>query len=65
MSRITIQQFHAALADGADQSRPLRAYRALTRRSAAEARVGGDWAVWPPAAALGWVQWPEVAGARA
>ena len=66
MSRITIQQFRAALADAADQSRPLRAYREITRRTAADARVAGDWAVWPPvAAAAGWVAWPDGAGARA
>ena len=66
MSRISIQQFHAALADTADQSRPLRAYREITRRTAADARIAGEWTVWPPvAAAAGWVPWPEAAGARA
>jgi hypothetical protein len=66
MSRITIRQFHAALANAADQSRPLRAYREITRRTAADACIAGDWAVWPPAAAVAtWRPWPEVAGARA
>ena len=65
MSRITIQQFRAALANGSDQSRPLRAYREITRRTAADARIGGDWGVWTAAAAVGWVAWPDGAGARA
>lgn len=65
MSRITIQQFRAALADGSDQRRPFRAYREITRRSAAEARIAGDWGVWSAAAAVGWAAWPDGAGARA
>jgi hypothetical protein len=64
MSRTTIQQFRAALADGSDQSRVLRAYREITRRPARSPR-GGDWVIWTAAAAVGWVQWPDGAEARA
>ena len=63
MSRITIQQFRAALADGSDQSRPLRVYREIMRRPAQRPR-GGDWVIWT-AATAGWVAWPDGAGARA
>jgi hypothetical protein len=64
MSRISIQQFHAALADAANQSRPLRVYREIMRRPAGNPRVS-TWDVWSADAAVGWVQWPDPAGARA
>jgi hypothetical protein len=66
MWRISIQQFRAALADTANQGGPLRAYRAITRHPATEARVVGDWPTWPPvAAAAGWYPWQDGAAARA
>lgn len=66
MSRTSIQQFRATLADTANQSGPVRAYRALTRRPAVDARIAGDWAVWPPVAATsGWIPWANEAVARA
>ena len=66
MSRTSIQQFRAALADTANQSGPLRAYREFTRRPALDARTAGDWPTWPPvAAAAGWIPWANEAVARA
>jgi len=61
MNRISIEQFRAALADPADRTAPMRAYRQIAHRSApAGARVGAEWVTWPPAvnAARGdWVPW--------
>jgi hypothetical protein len=60
VTRTTIRQFRAALADTADESTLMRAYRrsARTPRYVAE-RVGGEWAVWPPAAETrGFADWP-------
>jgi hypothetical protein len=60
MTRTSIQQFRASLADGADQTAAMRAYRQIARRPApADGRVGIDWPTWPPAAAAGgdWVPW--------
>ncbi|MFL5385676.1 MAG: hypothetical protein ACJ8GN_24435 [Longimicrobiaceae bacterium] len=60
MPRVTIQQFRAALANGADQSPLTRAYRQIARGSASGAeKVGSEWLTWPPALATagGWIPW--------
>ena len=68
MPRTSIQQFRAALTNRADQSAPMRAYRRIARQPAsAAARVGGEWATWPPALAVAgdWVPWGALASAAA
>jgi hypothetical protein len=58
MPRTSIQQFRAALAGSADQSRLMRAYRAISRRpTTIGGRVGPQWAEWPAMAEPGWLMW--------
>jgi len=60
MPRTSIQQFRAALTNGADQSPLTRAYRQIARGLApGAARIGGEWVTWPPAMAAGgdWILW--------
>ncbi|MFL5540508.1 MAG: hypothetical protein ACJ8J0_16070 [Longimicrobiaceae bacterium] len=60
MPRTSIQQFRAALTDGADQSPLMRAYRRIANVPASVAAMaGGEWVTWPPAlAAAGeWIPW--------
>jgi hypothetical protein len=60
MPRTSIQQFRAALANGADQSPLTRAYRQIARGPASGAALAGsEWVTWPPAmAAAGeWIPW--------
>jgi hypothetical protein len=59
MPRTSIQQFRAALAGHADQSRLMHAYRQLAHRpTAIGGRVGPKWAEWPAmAVASDWVTW--------
>lgn len=47
MARTDIQQFRTALADGANQTALMRAYREIARRlTPAGGRVGSDWVAW-------------------
>ena len=51
MPRITIHDFRAVLADGADANATVRVYRELARRSeVAHGMLHSEWTVWPPAA---------------
>ena len=73
MTRMSIDQFRAALADPAHDGAAMRAYRRLARHArAAEAMVGHEWPTWPPIAASSadgapakhlpeWAAWPPVA----
>lgn len=72
MTRMSIDQFRAALADPADDGAAMRAYRRLARHAdAARAIVDHDWPTWPPVAASTgrapakrlpeWAAWPPVA----
>jgi len=67
MSRISIRQFRAALADPADESTSTRAYRRLARLPAAiGGSVGVEWVTWPPAAAArDFADWPIWEGSAA
>jgi len=58
MNRVSIQQFRAALADPADPSGALRAYREIARRPHPRLATG-DWIPWGAAATAGWIPWPD------
>jgi hypothetical protein len=59
MDRVSIQQFRAALADPANPSGAVRAYREIARRSRTAPRLAtGEWIPWG-AAAAGWAAWPD------
>jgi hypothetical protein len=52
MSKMSIQQFRAALS-GRSEHPVVRGYRELSRRPGiAAGMLHAEWAVWPPAAAL-------------
>lgn len=58
MARTNIQQFRAALADGANQTPPMRAYRTIARGTIPDS-AGVDWPQWPAAVArfAAWGDW--------
>lgn len=65
MTRTSIRQFRAALADPADESRLTRAYREIARTPRhVAAMVGTEWAAWPAAAATAraFADWPTWQG---